>query len=178
MNKNSKTVTAFIDGSNVFHAQRANRWQIDFAKLAAYIDSYGECLGKYYFTPRPSYKDAAAINNYLAFKKMLIANGYTVKDKEVKEINTKDNFGRAVKLKGNLDVEMGYWMTKVYDGYEISIIITGDSDYECILESMVLNGKYVIVIGNKDNTSLELHNMAHKFIDLNSLRNQLEYKNK
>lgn len=178
MNKNSKTVTAFIDGSNIFHAQRANGWQIDFAKLAAYIDSYGECLGKYYFTPRPSYKDITAINNYLAFKKMLITNGYTVKDKEVKEINTTDSYGRSIKLKGNLDVEMSHWMMKVCQRYEISIILTGDSDYECTIESMVLNEKYVIIIGNKNNTALELRNIAQKFIDLNSLRDRLEYNRK
>ena len=83
--KRTKGVTVFIDGSNLFHAQRTNGWQIDFAKLAAYIDSYGECLGKYYFTPKPSYKNTSTLSNYLAFKRMLVAGGYTVKDKEVKE---------------------------------------------------------------------------------------------
>lgn len=167
------SVTAFIDGSNLFHAQRVNGWQIDFAKLSTYIESYGECFGKYYFTPRPSYKNTVALTNYLTFKRMLIRNGYTVKDKEVKEIRIQDEEGHVVKLKGNLDMEMGYWITKVYQEYNMALIFSGDSDYECIVESLVLNGKYVIVIGNKGNTASEMCNMAQKFIDLNSLKDQI-----
>jgi uncharacterized LabA/DUF88 family protein len=73
---------------------------------------------------------------------------------------------------------MSHWMMKVCQRYEISIILTGDSDYECTIESMVLNEKYVIIIGNKNNTALELRNIAQKFIDLNSLRDRLEYNRK
>jgi len=169
-------VTAFIDASNLFHAQKQNGWKIDFAKLAKYIDSHGECRGKYYFTPTPSVFNQTAMLGYQKFKKMLIANGFTVKDKEVKAIKARDATGQVVtKLKGNLDLEMGHWMTRVYPHYDTAIIMAGDGDYAPILEDMVLNGKYVIVVSNRSNTAIEVQNIAQKFVDLHSLKPHIEF---
>lgn len=170
-------VTAFIDASNLFHAQKQNGWRIDFAKLGNYIDSHGECRGKYYFTPTPASHNQPAMGGYQKFKKMLIINGFTVKDKEVKEIKARDAQGNIItKLKGNLDLEMGHWMTRVYPHYDTAIIMAGDSDYAPIIEDMILNGKYVIIISNKNNTALEVQNLAQKFIDLNHIRKDTEFQ--
>jgi uncharacterized LabA/DUF88 family protein len=173
--KNNKIVATFIDASNLHHAQKANGWSIDYKKLSIYLDSFGQKCGRYYFTPTPPSHDTKAMCGYKKFKKALIFMGYTVIDKELKEIKAKDTSGNIIiKKKADLDMEMGQWMDKVSKFYNIAIIMGGDCDFVTVIQQMVLDGKYIIVISNKNNTAIEVQNIAHEFIDLKTLKTQIE----
>lgn len=138
-----KRVATFIDASNLHHAQKVNGWQIDYEKLAAYLDALGKSVGRYYFTPSPAYHDTRAVEGYRRFKKALIFMGYTVKDKELKEVKAKDPAtGRIViRPKADLDTEISDWMDKVYRDYHIAVVMGGDSDLVPAIERMVTDGK-------------------------------------
>ena len=169
-----KKVAVFIDGSNLHHAQKVNGWRIRFEKLKKYFMQFGELIGLYYFTPSPPFHQTEIVKKYRNFKKALIYLGYTVKDKELKEIKTVNKNGQVKILKkANLDPEMIWWMSKTSRDFDIAIIIAGDSDFAPILEDMITQGKYIIVIANQNNTALEIQNIAHKFIDLRNLKKDL-----
>jgi len=58
-----------------------------------------------------------------------------------------------------------------YDGI---IFLGGDSDFEPLLSELRNNGKYIICVGKRKSTAIELVDIAHKFIELNEMREKRE----
>jgi len=162
----------FIDGSNIFYAQRNNRWHIDFEKLYKYCEKYGTIKIANYYTASPHYKNIKQIEKHRRYKAALINIGYTVIDKELKEIQISKN----KKRKGNLDIEMALGIITSSNLYDICILITGDGDFIPIINYLRNIGKNVICIARKSTASLDLKNIVHRFIDLNDIRNEIEKK--
>ncbi len=173
-----RRISVFIDASNLHHCQKKNGWNIDYEKLKKYLSRRGEVVGLYYFTPSPHYEEKRQIENYRKFKVALISFGYTVIDKEIKIIRTRDKqTGEIVKeRKGNLDGEIVLYMLTTYDQYDEIVFIGGDSDFEKILDYMVKNKKLVTCISNSRTTAQEIKNIAHEFIPLNTIRDYIEKK--
>lgn len=80
----------FVDGANIFYAQRENGWHIDFRKIYEYCKGFGEIRVAYYYTASPHYSGQEDIENYRRFRGFLINSGYTVQDKELKVIKTRE----------------------------------------------------------------------------------------
>ena len=203
-------VALFVDGANMFYAQRDNGWYIDFKKIYEYFGKDKEVTVACYFTGTPHYKETEQIKEYRGFKAFLISTGYTVIEKEVKKIKhkvpqdvlingrkakniVKEEIGKQgktpeeikikkadVKLykgeeeKANLDVNITLTMTAEIEHYDRAIFFGGDGDFEPLLCFLRNNGKYIICVGRKESTALDLINVAHKFIDLNDIRAEIE----
>jgi len=167
-------ISVFIDGSNLHHAQMANGWKIRFSKLKQFLETKGVIKGLYYFTPTPPFYKTEIVRGYRKFKKMLILTGYQVIERELKEIKYKDKDGQIkTKPKANLDAEMLSYLLNTSKDYDELVIIAGDSDFVPVLKNIVLQGKIITCIANENNTSLEMRNTAHTFIDLGKLKKEL-----
>ncbi len=55
-------VALFVDGANMFYAQRQNEWHIDFRLVHQYFMDNREKAGAYYFTASPPAGDLAKID--------------------------------------------------------------------------------------------------------------------
>jgi uncharacterized LabA/DUF88 family protein len=165
-------VAIFVDGANMFYAQKANGWHIDFRKVRDYFSVNREIYGAFYFTATPPVDDLQAVRKYRSFRGFLISNDWTVIDKEVKVIVDKATGQR--KLKGNLDIEVVFRMLTSAEGWDIGYLLGGDSDYLPILEHLANLGKKIIVVARRETTAVELINVAHQFIDLNAIRGRIE----
>lgn len=168
-------VALFVDGANMFYAQRDNKWFIDWKKVYHYFTDNKEVCGAFYFTATPPAGPAGnleRIQKYRRFRGALIYIGYNVIDKEVR-VMTDEKSGQ-VRMKGNLDVELAFRMLAGIDGYSEAVLLGGDVDFVPILEHLKNLGKKVICVGRKEMTSIDIRNVATRFIDLNEIRSRIE----
>jgi len=165
-------VALFVDGANMFYAQKDNGWHIDYRLVQQYFFQNREKAAAYYFTASPSAGDQARVDKYRRFKTALIHLGYSVVDKEVKVMQ--DPSSGVVKIKGNLDIELVFKMIVESAAYGEVVLMGGDSDYVPIINHLRNIGKTVVVVGRKQSTSMEVINAATRFIDLNSIREKIE----
>ncbi len=157
-------VALFVDGANMFYAQRDNGWHIDFRLVQQYFFHNRDKAAAYYFTASPSAGDQIRVDKYRRVKTALIHLGYSVVDKEVKVIT--DPTTEQVRIKGNLDIELVFKMIVESASYDEVVLMGGDADYVPIINHLRNIGKTVVVAARRQSTAMELINAATKFIDL------------
>lgn len=160
-------VGVFIDEANIFHSQRTLGWRIDYNKL--YWLLYDLNLGVKNIFLYTSF----LLNNVkqIDFLNKLVKYGYVVHSKEIKEI--KDRSG-VVFRKGNLDIELALDAHRFSSIYDTLILFSGDSDFAYLIDLLKEKKKNIIIISSKNHVSRELLRRG-EFIDLNILRNDIEY---
>ena len=165
-------VAIFVDGGNIFFAQKANNWWIDW-KLAfqLYTDNR-QLYGAYYFTASPPPDRTEKLKGYRNFKKFLISTGYKVVDKELRVIVDAET--RERREKGNLDIELVFRMMCAPHLWDEAIVFGCDVDYEPVFQHLRGLGKRVKLLGRRQMTSLDLINACDEFTDLNEIRNRIE----
>lgn len=163
----SDRVAVFIDGSNLYYAQKNMHWNVDPARLLKYIErTCGQIEDAYYYSGYDP-NDNGANTDYNRF---CPENGFTRITKRIKEI--KD--GGSVRKKCNLDVEMVLDMMGTISLYDHAVLISGDSDFERALTRIRLCGKRITVIASIDNVSKELKNLAGRhYIQLENIKRQI-----
>lgn len=166
-------VAIFVDGANMFYAQRDNRWNIDYKKVYEYFTTNKDPVMAFYFTakPTPSTERPDRLDRYKRFRQALIHIGYSVIDKEVRVL--KDDETGQIKLKGNLDIDMAFQMLAGRDKYDEAVILGGDSDFAPIFEYLRNIGKDVVSVGRRGSTALDLINVSSRFVDLESIRSRI-----
>ncbi len=167
-------VAIFVDGSNMFYAQRDNGWFIDFRLIHQMFTDNREKAGAYYFTASPPAGDPVKIDKYRRFRTALINIGFNVVDKEVRVLQ--DAATGQVKIKGNLDIELVFRMLTSIASYDEVVLMGGDADYIPIVNHLRNSGKTVTIVGRRQSVSTDLINSANRFIDLNSIRQRIEKK--
>lgn len=169
--KNTKSLTrvaVFIDAANLIYSQKTLGWKIDLHKFMKFFRAkYNVQRANYYYAYIKSDKKQQS------FFKKLEMFGYRIKTKEVKVIRQKD--GTSFK-KGNLDVDLTIDAVKSLDSYSKAIIVSGDSDFASLIKYLQYRKKKVIVISSKGHVARELLMCADKYINLNSLRQEIERK--
>jgi uncharacterized LabA/DUF88 family protein len=166
-------VGLFVDGANMFYAQRDNHWHIDWRSVFHIFTDNKEKAAAYYFTATPPAGDLERINKYRRFKTALQSMGYSVVDKEVRLIKGEGS-DVPVKVKGNLDIELVFRLLTEASTYDEIVLMGCDSDYIPIITHLRAIGKVVTVVGRKGSTSNDLINVANKFVELDTIRNRIE----
>jgi len=165
-------VALFVDGANMFYAQRDNGWFIDFRSVYQMFTDNREKAAAYYFTATPPAADPEKVQAYRRFRTALQSIGFSVVDKEVKVISTPS--AGVVKLKGNLDIELVFRILTERGTYDEAVLMGTDSDYVPIVTHLRTIGKTVTIVGRRESTSNDLLNVANRFVDLNSIRDRIE----
>lgn len=159
-------VYVFIDGANIFYAQRSLGWRISYEKFIKYLRK--EC-GKQtkcfvYIATIPENEKQKK------FLDLLDILGYIVRTKPIKVITVKN--GQKL-WKGNLDIELALEMYDTAASFDTVILVSGDSDFATALDKMKQKGKRVLVISTKNHISKELIERS-KFIDLKKLKREIK----
>jgi len=159
-------VSVFVDGANMYYAQKRLGWFIDYRKVLNHFAWQRDCelSEAYYFTgadPQPRGRDSA-------FREYLNHAGYTVRAKSFKQV-TDDATGDPVE-KANLDIEIVIDMFNTLSRYDTCVLLSGDGDFERMLEVLRARGKRVVVVALPEMTARELRNAAGaNFVDLKLL---------
>lgn len=172
----SSRVAIFVDGANMFYAQRDNKWSLEYKKVYEYFTTNKEAVMAFYFTATPPPTETERWKKYKAFRQALIHMGYRVIDKEVQVFHNKET--GQVRIKGNLDIDMAFQMLIGKDKYDDVVVLGGDSDFIPIFEHLRNLGKTVICVGRRASTGLELINAASQFVDLDQIRTRVEKENR
>ncbi len=162
-------VALFIDGANMFHAQKELGWYFDYRKILQYFARDQELYQAFFYTA-----DAGADDERQEkFLRFLTFSGYTVRRKPLKEIFDEEA-GRYIR-KANLDIEMVIDIFNTMHHYDVAILMTGDGDFERVIELLRARGKRVHVAAARSMLALELLNAADppRYL-LDDLRAELE----
>ncbi len=155
----------FIDAANILYSQKSLGWQVDYKKLIAFFRKNCQLkyIGFYYGQLKQN-------QGQERFFEMLKDQGYTLRIKPVKYINTP----KGTILKGNLDIEIAFDILTNCKKYKTFVILSGDSDFEIVLKYLKKINKQVVVLSTKGHISIELIRNCHKYIDLKKLKDEIK----
>ena len=167
--KNKKKIGVFIDGANFWNCQKKNKWRVDFYKLKKFFYERGFVKDIYYFTPEMPHLEK--------FLDGLDKLGYKIVKKPIKVFRARNKDGiYEIKHKGNLDIEMAITIFKNIHEYDEVVLVTGDSDFECILDELKSSNKSIVCLCNTTSLSHELKRKSNHVFTLNKLKKDLRYK--
>jgi uncharacterized LabA/DUF88 family protein len=98
-------------------------------------------------------------------------NGYRVVTKELTQLP--DGSKRA-----NLDVEIAVDMLSLVRWYETAVLVSGDGDLAYAVNAVSYQGARVEVVSLRSMTSDQLINLADRYIDLESIKDQIKKTNR
>lgn len=160
-------VAVFIDAGNIWYLQKALGWRVGYQRLIDFIrqESESVCYAGFYTAI-----DDTDINQPLFIYRVVDA-GFQVVQKPIKSIAEKVKNTR----KGNMDVEIALDAYIKSDEYDSILLFSGDSDFAYLIDLLKQKRKAILVISSRKAVSRELVERA-KFININTLREYIEYK--
>ncbi len=159
-------VCIFIDAANILYSQQTLGWKVDFQKLKQYFAKECDLKGIHFYTG-----SVGANDKQQKFLEKLKYYGYQVTAKEVKRIRVSRN---TFEWKGNLDVELTIDVIKNLNNFDTLVLLSGDSDFAPLLDTVKQAGKRAIVMSTKGHVSKELLERS-KYINLKKLKDEIAY---
>lgn len=156
-----KTSLVFIEGSNIYFAQKKMKKWLDWVKVKKFLERKYNILEICYYVGIRKYD-----RKMQAFLRKLRKIGFKVKTKPVKLII--DETGREIE-KANFDVEITGDALEKVETFEILILFSGDSDFAYLVELLHKKGKRTYVFSSKKTLSWELKLSANKYFLLENL---------
>ncbi|MCL6595950.1 MAG: NYN domain-containing protein [Firmicutes bacterium] len=161
-------IAIFIDGANMFYAQRKMGWHIDYRKVYEFYASQAQVYNAFYYTSVTNPMDPGMEG----FLRALTGMGYTVRRKVVKEIVDQET-GQTIR-KANLDIEIVIDMLTTADLYDRAVLISGDGDFERAVEYLRGRGKRIEGLGVHAMAAYDLVNAMDRYLYLEDLRDLVE----
>lgn len=166
----SGRVSLFVDGANMYYAQKRLGWFIDYRRVLEFAQrtSGGALAEAFYYTGA----DVIGRSRDVAFRDYLMHSGFTVRTKAIKQVM--DDVTGDIVEKANLDIEIVIDMICTINLYDVCILMSGDGDFERALETLRSHGKRVVVVSHPDMTARDLRNATGSgFYDIRLLESQI-----
>ena len=161
----------FIDGSNLYAAARALRFDIDYKRLFQLFAAKGHLIRAFYYTALLDDQEYSPIRPLVDW---LDYNGYTMITKPAKEFT--DSSGRR-KIKGNMDIELAIDVMEMAENVDHVVLFSGDGDFRRLVEAVQRKGVRVSVVSTvRSQPSMvadELRRQADNFIELLDLQDDI-----
>ncbi len=164
-------VSVFVDGANFFYMQRDGLHAfVDPKKLLTYIDEeIGEIEDSYYYVGQETPVDV----KQQAYLDALPNMGYSVITKQIKHVF--DQSTGQVRQKANLDIEIVLDMFNTIDLYDLAVLVSGDGDFERVLQLLKARGKRFKVLSTNSFIARELRMTAGRhYIDLLTILDKIK----
>jgi uncharacterized LabA/DUF88 family protein len=167
-----KTTYAFVDASNIIYRDTdENPWKIDLQKLIKYLRERFE-VGRVFYYGGIDNRNETQVKLY----KKLEDWGYELRLNPVKKfVNIRGEFY----TKADVDSRMTFEMMKYLSEYDRAVVLTGDGDFEWVLEYLLGNKEKIWLLASPGKTAKELKKLVGRdFANLDNLRGQLEFEKK
>jgi uncharacterized LabA/DUF88 family protein len=163
---NRGRVAIFIDGSNLFYAALQLGIEIDYTRLLKTLSGRSPLLRSFFYTgvDRNNEKQQG-------FLLWMRRNGYRVVTKDLTQLPDGSK-------KANLDVEIAVDMLSLVRWYETAVLVSGDGDLAYAVNAVSYQGVRVEVVSLRSMTSDQLINLADRYIDLESVKDQIKKTNR
>lgn len=159
-------IYAFIDSQNLNLGVRSLSWRLDFKKFRLYLKNKYQVEKAYLFIGlvpgnEQLYSNLSDAGYQLVFKPTV---EYAAEGKKA--------------YKGNVDAELVlYAAAKTYSQYDLAIIVSGDGDFNCLIEYLLDKDKLKRVICPNRHYSSLLRKHSAVIDVIGKARKSLEYKN-
>ena len=166
-----RTAKIYIDGANIFYAQKKVGWSLDWAKVKAEFETERTIAQWRYYVGLKSGDDP--MQNYL---KYLDAIGFTAFTKPLKSIKVSGPSAppSGIIYKANFDVEMTADILLDKSKLDEVIIFSGDSDFAYLVKKLRDTGTRVTIFAFRKTIAWELKLAATKVIYLDDLKSDLQ----
>lgn len=165
----------FIDGSNIFHAQKKLGWFVDWTKIKNYLDQDYEVIEwRYYIGVKDQDPGMASFLRYLK------AIGIKAITKPLKKIvlDLGDTHieltGQEYIYKANFDVEITADILLDLGEVNEVILFSGDSDFVYLVKRLRDMGKKVTIYSSRKTISWELKLEAAKMKYIEDLKEKIK----
>jgi len=172
--RQEKPITkVYIDGANMFYAQKKLKWSIDWKKIKDYVERNNEVVDWRYYAGVKD--DDEKMPKYLRY---LNAIGFNTFTKPLKKIKISDDeiafeiHKTNYIYKANFDVEITADILLDKSKVEEIIIFSGDSDFRYLVKKLKDAGKKVIIYSSKKTISWELKLEASRIVYLENIEEQ------
>lgn len=162
---NRGRVAIFIDGANLFYAALQLGIEIDYTKLLSCLTAGSRLLRAFFYTGVDPTNEKQQ-----SFLFWMRRHGYRVIAKEL--IQLPDGSKKA-----DLDVEIVVDMMALVDSYDTAVLISGDGDLAYGVNAVSYKGVRVEVVGLRSMTSDSLINVADSYIDINTIKEDIQLLN-
>ncbi|MDP3785407.1 MAG: NYN domain-containing protein, partial [bacterium] len=165
-------VGVFIDDANMFYAQKKAGWRIDYGKLRELLAYSFEVKFMNYYLAMPGVSDTAfkKTEKFLEPFRRAFGSILTFRTKPLKYIYDEER--KEWIKKGNVDSEVLLDVLDRLEELDVVVIMSGDSDYKALAQTLAKKGKKVLFAGFEDNMAWELRQMKHLY--LNRVREAVE----
>jgi len=157
-----------VDGHSMFYVQQKLGWFFDPRRLLELAAAKpGLEIGSAFW-----YTGLKDPTDQRPFRDALTSLGFTVRTKPLREFGSdpeQRQFARA-----NLDVEIAIDLMAVAHRCDEAWLLSGSRDLERLLEVLRARGLKVVLMSTDGMVPRELRNAADRFVDLATLRPQLE----
>jgi uncharacterized LabA/DUF88 family protein len=153
----------FIDGANLFYAASQMGVEIDYAKLLSYLQQQSTLIYAFFYTG----VDPGNTRQH-AFLTWMRRNGYRVVTKDV-ILNSSGS-----KRVSSMNVEIEVDMMRFAQDCDTEILLSGDGDLSYAVNAVSYLGTKVEVIALRSMTHDHLVAVADNFIDLLSIRDEIQ----
>ena len=167
MFRKDERTCVFIDGSSLYSAARGLGFDVDYKKFLNFFSSRCNLVRASNYAAildTDEYSPLKPLTDWLSY------NGYFLVTKTAREFT--DHSGRR-RIKGSMDIEIAVDMMEMAPRIDHAVLITGDSDFRRVVESIQRAGVRVSVVSSmKSSPPLigdELRRQADQFIELSDI---------
>ncbi len=156
-------VVMFIDGANLFYAASQMGIEIDYAKLLRYFRQDNQLVSAFFYTG----VDPSNLRQQ-SFLTWMRRNGYRVITKDV-VLNP-----AGVKRASSMNVEIAVDMVRMAPDCDTEVVISGDGDLSYAVNAVSYVGSRVEVFALRSMASDHLIHVADSYIDLLTIREEIQ----
>jgi uncharacterized LabA/DUF88 family protein len=171
MTAGARRLVLAVDGHSMFYAQQKLGWFFDPRRLLAHARSQAQldlCSAFWYAGLRDP-------GDQRPFRDALTSLGFTVRTRPLRELSAGGEADpRPQFVRANLDVEIAVDLMAVAGRTEVVWLLSGSRDLDRLVEVLRARGLQVVLMSTEGMVARELRNAADRFVDLASLRAQLE----
>ncbi len=149
----------FVDAPNVCYAAANARVNLDFGRMLKYLSRDRHLVHALSYSPIIDDVREGIRYETQRFVAPFLRTGYKLITKPLKRFSD----GSA---KGNFDLELALDILTMAERLDVVVLVSGDSDFECVIEHIQQRGVRVEVVAFASNVSTELVNIADSFIDI------------
>lgn len=157
-------IGVFVDVSNMYHsAKNLYKSRVNFRELLKLATSNRQLVRAIAYVVKSDTEEEKA------FFDALEKAGYELKSKDLQI------FPGGMK-KGDWDVAIAIDAISLSKQLDVVVLVSGDGDYEPLVEYLKFSGLIVEVVGFKRSTSSKLIDVANNFTDLEELKDKILLK--
>jgi uncharacterized LabA/DUF88 family protein len=152
-----KNVGVFIDSANLYYAANKASLKIDYFQISRWFQHNCNLTSLNFYTAYDPLDQRQG-----DFFKDLEKSGYTLIKKPIRVF--------ADSVKGNMDIDLAVDVMMQQEKFDILVLISGDGDFQRLIQALDQLGKKTIILGVGGFTSYELHQEADNYFFLNRIQ--------